>query len=216
MKSPRDINRIILFDFDGVVADSLEVFLEVFLGICHEMGFYRLNSREAFLDLFDRNPIRRLFWAGFPLWRLKELGRRFQPRIEAANQQIRPFEKMPNVIRELTQIHPVYIITSNVTAATRQFLKHHQIDGIQDVLGADLEISKVKKIRRVIKQHPGCRAYYVCDTKGDIYEARRAGAATVAVGWGWHPIARLQQANPHHLVQAPEQLLELFIHPGGS
>ena len=111
-----EMNRVILFDFDGVVADSLEVFLGVFTGICGEMGFDRLNSREAFLDLFERNPIRRLFWAGFPLWRLKELGRQFQPRIEEASRRIRPFEKMPDVLRELARRDPVYIITSNVTA----------------------------------------------------------------------------------------------------
>jgi len=205
------MNRVILFDFDGVVADSLEVFLEVFTGICGEMGFDRLNSREAFLNLFERNPIRRLFWAGFPLRRLKELGLRFQPRIEEASRRIRPFEKMPGVLRELARHDPVYIITSNVTATILQFLDRHHIEGIQDVIGLDVEKSKVKKIRRVLKRYPGCRGYYICDTKGDIYEARRAGAAPVAVGWGWHSIPRLEEARPQHVVESPEQLLDLFI-----
>lgn len=205
------MNRVLIFDFDGVVADSLEVLFEVFTGVCVEMGFDRINSREAFLNLFERNPLRRLFWTGFPLWRLKELARRFRPRIEEASDRIHPFEKMPEVLCELARHDPVYVVTTNVTAMTRKFLDRHRIEGIQDVIGLDVEPSKVKKIRHVMKRHPGCQGYYICDTKGDIYEARRAGVATVAVGWGWHSLPRLEEARPQHVVESPEQLLDLFI-----
>ena len=63
----------LLFDYDGVIADSGEVYFAEFTRLCAEMGFDRLNSKEAFLALFDHNLVLQLIRAGFPLRRLKEL-----------------------------------------------------------------------------------------------------------------------------------------------
>ena len=51
--------------------------------------------------------------------------------------------------------------------------------------------------------------YYVCDTVGDIREARDAGIRTVAVTWGWHSRERLAAAHPDRLIDVPEKLLAL-------
>ncbi len=204
------MSSIIMFDFDGVIADSYEVFFTTFTGVCTEMGFERLNSRETFLKLFDGNLIRQLLWMGFPVWRLKRLMRRFQPRITEANQRVRPFDGMPEILNELAAAHTVYVITSNVSGTVAEFLARFGVRGIVDVIGAEREPSKVKKIRKVVKQHPECRPYYIGDTKGDMLEGRAAGVATVAAGWGWHPPERLQEADPDHLLLAPVELRALF------
>jgi phosphoglycolate phosphatase len=78
-----------------------------------------------------------------------------------------------------------------------------------DVLGADFNFSKVEKILYA-KGHYGMDARhtaYICDTAGDIREAREAGVKTVAVTWGWHPRERLERARPDAIVERPEDLL---------
>jgi phosphoglycolate phosphatase len=201
---------VIMFDFDGVVADSEAVFFREFTAVCTEMGFDRLNSREAFLRLFDGNMIEQMVRAGFPVWRLKRLVKTFQPRIAEANRQVRPFAGMPELLGELAGLHPLYVITSNVSQTVENFLTEYQVRGVLDIIGAEKETSKVKKIRKVRKQHPECAPYYIGDTKGDMVEGRTAGAATVAVAWGWHPEARLREADPDHVVHTPEELRRLF------
>jgi phosphoglycolate phosphatase len=202
---------IVLFDFDGVIADSLDIFFEVFTNVCAEMGYDRLNSKEAFLRLFEGNPIGRLLWAGFPLFRPKQLARRFRPRLEEANARVPPFPEMPETLAYIARRCPVYVVTSNVSQTIEGFLKKYQIEGIRGIAGVEHESSKVKKIRRILKQHPGSKAFYIGDTKGDMIEARRAGAIPVAVTWGWHSAATLREGNPEHVVDSPAELRALVL-----
>lgn len=202
---------VIMFDFDGVIADSYEVFFEAFTGVCTEMGFDRLNSKEAFLKLFEGNLLQQLLKAGFPLWRLKSLVKRFEPRITAANLKVQPFPGMPELLRELATTYPVYIISSNVSPTVEAFCARFAIEGIVDVIGAEKESSKVKKIRAVRKLHPGHVPYYIGDTKGDMIEGRKARATTVAAAWGWHPIETLQEAAPDIIARAPAELRPVFF-----
>jgi phosphoglycolate phosphatase len=199
-----------MFDFDGVIADSLEIFYREYSAALHELGYHRLNSQEALLKLFDGNVIAQLIKQGFPVWKLKQLGNRFKPRITAVVKDIQPFPEMPEIVNALAAAHPVYIITSNVTSVVEDALARFGISGVLDVLGADKESSKVKKIKQVRKLHPAHTAWYIGDTKGDMLEGRSAGAITVATAWGWHDADRLASANPTHLLHQPNELMSLF------
>jgi phosphoglycolate phosphatase len=55
----------------------------------------------------------------------------------------------------------------------------------------------------------GGHTFYVCDTAGDIREAREAGVKAVAVTWGWHPRERLERAKPDAFIEKSEDLLAL-------
>ena len=201
---------LLLFDFDGVIADSFDAFFEAFTGVCTEMGFRRLNSREALLRLFDGNVVRQLWKVGFPFWRIKALARRFAPRIAAANQQIGPFHGMPELLNELAAAHPTYVVSSNASSHVETFCARFAIAGLRGVIGSDQETSKVKKIRSLCKRHPDLAPYYVGDTKGDLLEGRKAGVKTVAVAWGWHSLPRLLEGKPDYIAQTPHDLRLLF------
>ncbi|MCC6143932.1 MAG: HAD hydrolase-like protein [Candidatus Hydrogenedentes bacterium] len=205
-----DAPPVLMFDFDGVVADSLDIFHEEFAAACALLGFDRLGSRDSLLKLFETNAFVALVKAGFPIRRLKRLGREFAPRIQAANEKVQPFHGMPAILNELARRHTVYVITSNVTEAITAFLDRHEVTGIRDVIGADKERSKVKKIRRVVRQHRGARPFYIGDTKGDMLEAKAARVLAVAVGWGWHSVDLLKEGEPDFIVQSPPDLLDLF------
>jgi phosphoglycolate phosphatase len=206
-----NVDPVILFDFDGVIADSFEAYFAVFTGVCAEMGYHRLNSKEAFLRLFEGNPVRRLLKAGFPVFRLKRLARTFAPRIIEAHRHVRAFDGMPEILRDLAARCPVYVITSNTSDTIEAFLRRYGIGGLRGILGIDHEASKVKKIKQIMRRHPGCRSYYIGDTKGDLCEARKAGAVPVAVAWGWHSAAKLMEGRPEHVAESPADLRALFL-----
>jgi phosphoglycolate phosphatase len=200
------MKAVLLFDFDGVIANSLDVYFAEFTAVCTEMGYRRLNSREAFLKLFEGNALRRLLWAGFPLWRLRRLAEYFRPRISRAMERVYPFPNVVRVINDLAARVPVYVITSNSHNLVSAFLERHGIASPRDILGADHAGSKVRKIRRIMRQHPGCTAFYIGDTKGDMLEAHRAGVVPIAVTWGWHPVEKLREGAPDHIVDSPSAL----------
>jgi len=210
-KPKEGLPPVIMFDFDGVVADSFEVFYAEFTAATRALGFEKLSNREALLDLFDGNMFTSLVKMGFPIHKLKGLSEEFKPKIAAANTRVKPFEGMPELLAELAAAHPTYVITSNQTVAIERFLADHKIANIHDVLGADKEPSKVKKIRAVLKNHKGCTPWYIGDTRGDMLEGNHAGAITVAVTWGWHPEERLRVGKPGRVVHTPAELRALFL-----
>lgn len=201
---------LLLFDFDGVIADSLHVFYPCFVEICAECGF-PLASQADFLRLFEDNVTESLLREGFPLPRLRKLARDFAPRIAEANRQCRPFSGMISIISDLAATHPLIVITSNNTEPVEDFIATHEITGVRVVMGADIEPSKVKKIREIKRQFPKRQAFYIGDTKGDMLEGRKAGAVTIGATWGWHPRHTLAEATPNYLLDAPEQLRRLFL-----
>ncbi|HOV34222.1 MAG TPA: HAD hydrolase-like protein, partial [Candidatus Hydrogenedens sp.] len=125
--------------------------------------------------------------------------------------RVHPFDGIREMLLCLTAVYPVFIISSNLTEAVQRFLTRENIDGIREVLGADIETSKVKKIKQVWEKYPEAIAYYIGDTCGDVHEGKEAGAITVAVAWGWHRPERLEKAKPHYLVHTPKELQLLLM-----
>ena len=204
-------SRVILFDFDGVIADSLAAYYPMFTESCRDLGISGPATLEAFLEVFDTNAIKGLLRAGVPILKLRRLGKTLGPRVTALNRHVLPFPGMPELVNALSARFPVYVVTSNMTAATGEFLARHDIVGLRGVMGADREASKVKKIRQIHRAHRGTEAWYVGDTRGDMIEGRAARAVTVAVTWGWHDRARLETGDPDHVVACVEELRALLL-----
>lgn len=219
MSSPPELalpSRVLLFDFDGVIADSLAAYYPVFADTCRELGFQGPATLEAFLDVFDTNAITGLRRAGVPLLKLRQLGRALAPRVAALNAEVAPFPGMVALLCECAAREPVYVVTSNMTEPTAAFLAEHAITGLRGVIGGDQESSKVKKIRRIARQHRGLAPWYIGDTRGDMIEGRAAGATTVGTGWGWHGRERLALAGPDFLVDTVPDLEALLRGPSAE
>ena len=118
---------------------------------------------------------------------------------------------MAGVIERLAEENAVVVITSSRTCVVEGILAEHGVRGVAEVVGGDREASKTRKIR-AMRQRFGesLAAWYVCDTVGDVLEAREAGAGTVGVAWGWHGEERLRKAAPDRMAHAPSDLLDLF------
>jgi len=202
---------ILLFDFDGVIADSFDVFFEQYSQTVRALGYPHLDSKETLLRLFEGNVFLELAKVGFPVYRLRRFANEIGPRLSEAVARIKPFPKMPEIVSQLAAVYPTFIITSNVRPAVESFCSRCGIRGVQDILGVDIEPSKVKKIRAVRKRFPQHTAYYLGDTKGDMVEGHRAGAVTVAVTWGMHPRETLAEGKPDHWMDTPDALLHFFL-----
>jgi len=199
-----------MFDFDGVIADSLGPFFAGFVVACRRHGLEALADLDRFLALFDGNLYAGLEAAGCPPDRLPALldtlGEELAVRAPAA-----PFfPGMAEAVSNLARERPVFVITSNVSVVVRDCLLRHAVAGVREVLGADIDPGKGSKIRRVMSLFPGAAGYYVGDTRGDMIEGRAGGARTVAVTWGWHRRARLAQAIPDYWADQPPDLLKLL------
>ncbi len=192
-----------MFDFDGVIADSLDIFHTSLADACRTHGYEQIRDRAIFLDIFDHNMVAGLLQLGIPSERitaiLSDLGRR----LATAMEPCQPFAGIPEAINRLVAQGPVYVVTSNLTAVVRAYLDRHGMHGVRDVLGSDRNPSKQAKIRALVAQWPALSPVYVGDTLGDMEEAHAAGVQAVAVTWGWHNVNRLDRGHPDLVLRSP-------------
>jgi len=204
------LEKLFLFDFDGVLVDSLGLY-EKSVNVCLErIGMPPIASREEFLDLFEENFYGAIAKRGVDVGEFMLAFKAVTPTLDYS--LARPFSDLIPVLAELKKRHGLVIISSNSSFAIRLMLAKFGFDPyFDDVLGADFNFSKIEKILYA-KGHYGTNGghtFYVCDTAGDVREAREAGVKTVAVTWGWHPRKRLERARPDTMIETPEDLLSL-------
>ncbi len=204
--------QLFLFDFDGVLVDSLSLY-EKSVNLCLErIGQRPIESREEFLDLFEENFFSAIAMRGVDVSEFMAASRAVTPTLDYGI--VKPVEDLIPVLDELKKRSALIIISSNSSFAIRLMLgKYGFSPYFDDILGADFAFSKTEKIRYAVDRYStnGNQSLYVCDTAGDIREAKEAGVKTVAVTWGWHPRSRLERALPDVIVDEPKNLLDLAL-----
>ena len=199
------MTKLLLFDFDGVLIDSLPRYEQIVKTCLEEIGHPIVQTRDDFLDLFEDNFYEGLMKRGVDL-------QLFRSNLQNVNhEELKIHEALLPILEKLSKNHIMVIISSNETDTIRQTLEHLGIDHyFQDILGADKGYSKGEKIQiamylfAIAQDH----IYYIGDTAGDVREARNAGVHPVAVTWGWHDKERIIAAHPDFIADTPEDLLQ--------
>jgi len=202
--------RLLLFDFDGVLVDSLALY-EASVNRCLErIGHAPLAGREEFLDLFEGNFYDGIAGRGIDVAAFLRASRALTPALDYA--AVRPHSEVIPVLRDLKEDRSLAVISSNSAYAISLMFKRFGFDGLFDeVLAADVHLSKIEKIAQAVRRFRAGAAetWYVCDTAGDVLEAQRAGVKTAAVTWGWHSRSRLERARPDRVLDVFEALRDL-------
>ena len=167
---------VLAFDYDGVIADSLEYFLRAFLGACRHHGYLQLRARNDFLAMFDTNMYDGMVRAGVAPEAVQPILRTMAESLESSEKGYALFDGMGEVLRELSDAAPLYVVTSNVGSVVEAHLRERGLTCFRDILGGDIDTSKSAKIRVLKGRYPQARLFYVGDTVGDMLEAREAGA----------------------------------------
>ena len=202
--------NLFLFDFDGVLADSLDLYAEAVARCLERIGTPIIQDREDYLALFEGNFYESMAARGVDLAAFTRAAKEIMPGIDY--DAMRPFDGLLPVLESLKQDHLLAVISSNGSKTIRQMLDRFGFDPyFEEVLGSDFLFSKREKIDHALAKYgiPPERTFYIGDTTGDIAEARAAGVRTVAVTWGWHSRERLAAAHPDFLVETPEGLLSM-------
>ena len=202
--------KLFLFDFDGVLADSLDLYAEAVTRCMERIGTPILKTREDYLALFEGNFYESMAARGVDLAAFAQAAKEILPGLDYG--AMKPFDGLIPVLESLKKYHLLAVISSNGSRIIRRMLERFGFDPyFEEVLGSDFLFSKKEKIDHAIAKYdiPPERAFYIGDTTGDILEARAAGIRTVAVTWGWHSRERLAAAHPDFLVDRPEDLLRM-------
>jgi len=201
-------NTLFLFDFDGVLVDSLEVYHRAVTWCLNKIGQPVIRTREEYVALFADNFYTALAARGVDLGALSEALGEYARRVDYYG-DVQPFAAVLPVLEDLSHGHMLAIISSNSAQAIGKIMARFHHNGcFRDILGSEFHLSKKAKIDHLVAKYgiAPARTYYVGDTAGDIKEGKAAGIRTVAVTWGWHTREALAAAQPDFLIDNPEEL----------
>lgn len=192
--------KLVIFDFDGVLVDTLIMHYEISKKINKNMSLdmFRSIFSGNIYDSLKNNPA------------IKQHPQFFE-QYEDKSRELKVPQSLKGLIGKLSKEHTLAIVSSTPSALIRKILKQEAVlNYFSDVLGADVNTSKVIKIRMLlgkykIKQED---AVFITDTTGDIFEALECGVKAIAVTWGFHEEKTLEKSNPAKIVRSPEELFE--------
>jgi phosphoglycolate phosphatase len=204
---------LILFDFDGVLADTLDDMLSFARDICTELGIQRIPTPADLASLETMSFVEYGRQLGVPLHLLDKFTDGCFKRFGQRSGPPKIFDGMKQVVRQLSKNNTIAIVTGNTTQTVENFLDAHGLHGcVRAIFAVDQPGSKPEKIlsarRQLAKQ--GDTTYLVGDSASDIRAARDASVKSIAVSWGHQSLIKLMDAKPDYLVQSPRELLELL------
>jgi len=203
---------LVIFDFDGTLADSFPFFVEAQHVLAQRHGFAAIP--EGRIDEMRRMGTRELLdTLGFPKWKLPIVAADFVRTMRAAP----PVPLFPGVAQALRQLREggarLAILTSNSADNVRRVLGEELMAAIELVDGGAHMLGKHRRIARMLRQAKAeaSQAIYVGDQVSDGEAARRAGVAFGAVGWGYAHADALRAAGAEEFFDSVAELRRLAL-----
>jgi len=204
---------LIIFDFDGVLADTLDDMLRFALDTCVELGIQRIPTPADLASLETMSFVEYGRQLGVPSHLLDKFTDGCFKRFGQRSRPPKIFDGMKQVVEQLSRNNTIAVVTGNTTQTVENFLDAHGLRGcVRGIFAVDQPGSKPEKIQSASRQlaKQGDVTYVVGDAVSDIRAARDASVKSIAVGWGHQSLSKLMDAKPDYLVHSPQELLELL------
>jgi phosphoglycolate phosphatase len=205
------MKKTIIFDFDGTLVDSFDLFVEASYQATGIKD--RLTAVEV-TRLRGLPPLTILKQLHLPLWRLPLIYRKGRKTIARHMSEVKAFEGMVQVIKSLhSRGDKLLVVSTNNTQNIHTFLHAHNLShdfhGIYGKIGL---FGKPKALRKILRHHKADikNCIYIGDEMRDIEAAHEVGLPCIAVTWGFSPPAALRQLKPEGLATKPADIIPLI------
>ncbi len=201
--------KLILFDFDGTIADTFPVFLS----FAEREGFrFDKDEIETLRDLSMREAIGRI---GIPAWKLPFVAGKFHRHFRRAVGSVLLVDGMSEAIRRLRQEgYALGIVTTNSRSNVIRILEREGMISCFDLVFSERNIfGKAGALGKIVRRFGIApeTAWYVGDEVRDMEAARAAGFSSVAVTWGFNSEKALRAAKADRIASSPTDMADPFL-----
>lgn len=203
--------KLLLWDFDGTLADTLSIALAIYNRMASEKNFRAIEDPHAVRSMGMREFLKS---HQIPAHQIPFAFRTFLKELRRLATEVRLNEGVAAVVTGIAALDIAQgVVSSNDTDTIRICLEHNGVaDAFRYVSGTSRIFGKERRIRKAITQC-GCAAsdvLYVGDEVRDIEASRAAGLDVASVTWGLNNREALMACRPTYLVSHPDELLGIL------
>lgn len=207
------MNPVIIFDFDGTLADTFHTIWKVSSRLSVEFRF-KIPSWEESEELKNLNTWQLIQYSQIHLCKLPSFFRKLKDELNKEMERVGLFAGVREMILELKERgYQLGIITSNSSENVKIVMENYQLqESFSFVYSEKIVWGKHRVIKHWLKesQTESDHVIYVGDERRDILAARRANIKMIAVTWGFNTKEILMAENPDGLIDSPQQLMGMI------
>ncbi len=200
--------KLVIFDFDGTLADSVTWLLEVFNDLAVRHRFRKVTPKEI-EDLRGQSSREIVRQLGIPLWKLPLIARHVRDLSADAASRIVLFPGIATMLTSLDERGSRIAVASSNAEATIRRIMGAPVAASVDYFecGASM-FGKARRIKRILTRSgvPASDAIFVGDETRDIEAAQEAGVAAGAVLWGAAKSSAFGGVNPAAMFATVEEM----------
>lgn len=200
---------MILFDFDGTLANSLEHIYEIYNRIAPEYGCVQIDE-EGRKIVAGGKPQDLMKEYGISPQKLAVLVLRVRKEMRKDMARLQPFPGIEEALSGLRKRgYPMGIVTSNDRENVLLFLKNNRLERFFDFVYTGKSLfGKDKVFARLFRQRGLSPAdvIYVGDETRDVEACKKTGIPMIAVTWGMNNKTILASMKPEGIADSPDDL----------
>ena len=200
--------KTIIFDFDGVLGDSLDAAVSVISTVGPKYGFPKVTKEEirdngisGLISKYKISPIRLPF-----------LVNEFRKELNKIIETVKPIKDIEVVLKELSKIYQLGILSSNSQLNLTSFIVKNNwsqyfsfVFSNSSLFGKHISLSKLFKERKIEKDE----VIYVGDEERDVKAAKKIMIPVVGVLWGYESKEILGRQHPDFIAKQPSDLIKI-------
>ena len=205
--------KLVVFDFDGTLANSEDWMLGIFNRMAAKHRFRRITDEEVptLRGMGNRELLDHL---GVQKWRLPWIARDARRWSAETANEIPLFEGVPAFLSDIAAGGAALAIVSSNSEATIRRVLGPQTSACISHYGCGAALfGKAKKLRKVVRRAGVAARHVLCvgDETRDIEAARAAGLASASVTWGYATAEVLKAHEPTLLVNTLDELAAAIL-----
>jgi len=203
----------VVFDFDGTIADTLTVVIEIANRFADHYGYHKIPLRDL-PKLREKKPSQVLKQLGISIFKLPIVARKIRFEMNKEIVHLKTATDLRNTLLKLKESGCVLgILTTNSRENVMEFLKNNNLELFDFVYSGRAVYGKSRLLKKLMKAKtiPHNDPIYVGDEVRDIEAAKKAGIKVIGVSWGYNTKDALQKAHPDHIVEKPEDLQKIIL-----
>lgn len=205
--------KLVIFDFDGTLADSFASFYALFNQLAEKHGFRRIEP-EMVDELRGYGSRQILAHLGIPFWKVPLIVTDMRRRLVERIDEVHLFPGAGAALRGLSELGiESAVLTTNTVENVLRVLGPELREQVTDLECGVPIFGKGRRLQRLLKRKRLAPSEALCvgDEIRDAEAARAAGADFVGVAWGYAKPEALQPYSKGPLLQRLEDILTAVL-----